>query len=232
MPTAIPESLAEKIISEKIREWELKKKKQKEQKIEDHPFLAIARDFGCGEEEIIPKLGKALNWKVYGRNLLDHLAKSEILSRDFIETLDEQEKSGLDNWVNFLIRSGALLQKDYVLKISRLIKVIATHESAIFLGRGAPLILKDKKEGLKIKLTAPFAHRVQNIMTVRNISKDEAEKMVLQKDKERKQFLQHYFDRDTENLTAFDIVFNTMTLDTGTICKVICLIFEEKNKRA
>ncbi|MFQ5672206.1 MAG: AAA family ATPase [Nitrospinales bacterium] len=228
----MPESLAEQIIAEKISEWAQKQKERKEQEkreaIRIHPFLTISRDFGCGEEEIIPALEKTLRWKVYGRTLLDHLAERETLSRRFIETLDEQDQNFLDNWINFLTRSGGVLQKDYVLKISRMIKVIAAQESAIILGRGAHLILREKKEGLKIKLTAPLAHRIQNIAKLRNIPPDEAETLVRQKDKERELFIQNNFRVDLQNDAEFDLIFNTMALATGMICKIIDLIFNEK----
>jgi len=230
----MPESLAEQIISEKIKEWELKRREQKKQEerkaIQIHPVLTISRDFGCREEEIIPALEKTLHWKVYGRTLLDHLAGRETLSRRFIETLDEQDQNFLDNWINFLTRSGGVLQKDYVLKISRMIKVIAAQESAILLGRGAHLLLREKKEGLKIKLTAPLAQRIQNIATLRSLSPDEAEALVRQTDKEREQFIQNHFHIDRENNAEFDIVFNTTAFATSTICKIIDLIFSDKGR--
>ena len=58
MPTTLPESLAEKIIAEKIHEWEVSKatarKARDRETLELHPFLALTRDFGCGEEKLIP----------------------------------------------------------------------------------------------------------------------------------------------------------------------------------
>ena len=57
MTTTIPESLAEQIIAEKIKEWEAKKARAAAAKDSEedtvHPFLAVIRDFGCAEEEII-----------------------------------------------------------------------------------------------------------------------------------------------------------------------------------
>ncbi|HIE80630.1 MAG TPA: hypothetical protein EYQ03_08405, partial [Nitrospinaceae bacterium] len=118
MPTTLPEPIADQIIADKIKEWEQKKQELKVGKgikeIKPHPFLTIARDFGCREEEIIPGLEKFLGWKVYGRNMLDHLARREQLSRSFIETLDEHRQNLIENWINFLIHSGSIMQHDYV----------------------------------------------------------------------------------------------------------------------
>lgn len=232
MTTTLPEAFAEKIISEKIEEWQVKKKRVQEQKdagaIKIYPFLTVARDIGCGEEKIIPQLESSLGWKVYGRNLLDFLANRDVLSRSFIETLDEKDQNLLDDWINYLIHSGAILQKDYVLKISRMIKVIVSQENAIFLGRGANFILLDKDEGVKIKLTAPFEQRVENIGKLRDLNPEDAEKLVLGKDKERTDFIKHYFNRDPRKSFGFDMVFNTGSVDVPLMCKMIRLLFEAK----
>jgi cytidylate kinase len=234
MSSTLPESLTEKIIAEKIKEWQLKKQQNKvksdQAKIEVHPFLAISRDFGCGEEKIIPHLEQALGWKVYGRNMLDHLAVTENLSRSFMETLDERRQLLVDKWVNYLIHSGAILPENYVMKISRLIKVIVAHESAIFLGRGCNYILEDKKEGLRIRLTAPFAERVKNIATLRSIPEKEAEEMVRETDRERKDFIKSYFGKEMNDQPSFDLAFNTSTVEPDAICKVIELLLEDKKK--
>ena len=151
MPTTMPESLADKVIAEKIAGWEESRKQVKVQRdrgtIEVFPFLTVARQLGCGEEALVSQLEKTLGWKVYGSNLLNHLAQRENLSRSFLETLDEHSLNHIDDWINFLIRSGAILQEDYVIQISRLMKVIIAQESAIIIGRGANHILADKKQG-------------------------------------------------------------------------------------
>jgi cytidylate kinase len=236
MPTVIPTSLADQIIAAKISEWEQKRSASKDRKkskeIQTYPFLTISRDFGCGEEEIIPKLEKDLKWKVYGRNLLDRLAQRESLSRNFMETLDEQKKSLLDDWIQFLTRSGAVLQDDYVIKISQMMKVIVSQESAIILGRGANYVLNDKKEGLNVKMTAPFQYRVENIMRVRGLTKAKAQKLVSETDKERVEFIKRYFNVNREQRVdvPFDLTINTKYISSKIICNAITMILEEKIK--
>ena len=232
MPTTMPETLAEKIIGEKIAEWEAHKKQEKEKKIEIFPFLTISRQFGCGEESLVPELEKALGWKVYGRNLLDHMAQRENLSRSFIETLDEHNRNGIDDWINYLIKSGAILQKDYVIKISQFMKVIVAQESAIILGRGGNRILADQKQGLNIRFVAPLEDRVKNIVALRKISATDARKMIQTTDKGREQFNKHYFSDDINDSSNFDTCFNTSSLSQDNICKTIALMSEEKQKTA
>jgi len=232
MPTTMPETLAEKIIGEKIAEWEAHKKQEKEKKIEIFPFLTISRQFGCGEESLVPELEKALGWKVYGRNLLDHIAQRENLSRSFIETLDEHNRNGIDDWINYLIKPGAILQKDYVIKISQFMRVIVAQESAIILGRGGNHILADQKQGLNIRFVAPLEDRVKNIAALRKISATDARKMIQTTDEEREQFNKHYFSEDINDSSNFDACFNTSSLSQDNICKTIALMSEEKQKTA
>ena len=229
MPTTLPEPIADQIIAEKIKEWEQKKQELKVGKgikeIKPHPFLTLARDFGCREEEIIPGLEKSLGWKVYGRNMLDHLARREQLSRSFIETLDEHRQNLVENWINFLIHSGSIMQHDYVVKISRLIKVIVAQENAIFLGRGINYILEDKKEGLRVRLTAPLTQRIKNISRLRNISEKEAEDLIIKTDQERRDFIKQNFKRDFGSCEGYDLVFNTTNFSNEIIFKTMALFF-------
>ena len=127
-----------------------------------------------------------------------------------------------------------MLQDDYVVKISQMIKVIVSHESAIILGRGANYVLHDVKEGLNIKLIAPFDYRVENIMRIRNLSKAKAVELVKDTDKERAGFINRYFtfDRSARIKVPFDIVFNTKNLGAESVCKSIFMFLEEKKKTA
>lgn len=228
MSNVIPESIAEQIIAEKIQEWNDNRKRAKKSQTEVHHFIAIARDFGCHEEEIIPRLEGALGWRVYGKDLINHIAEREELNRNFLETLDEKKQTQVDDWVNYLIHSGAILQKDYVLRISRLMKAIVMNENAILLGRGANFILKERKEGLRIKLTAPFEDRVKNIMDVRELGLIGAQQLVRKMDMERDEFINAYFKVDSIAGYKFDIAFNTSAIDTDQICKTVQFILKEK----
>jgi len=234
MSEAIPESISEKIISEKISEWEKKKKSGKTASTEigQHAFITISRDYGCGEEKLIPLLEKTFGWKVYGRNLLDHIARRDVLNRGFIETLDEQGEGLLDQWVNYLVKAGTLLPGEYIVKISKMMKVIVTHENAIFLGRGANYVLGDKPQGLRVKFTASFEHRVQNTSALNGISQQEAEDMVRKTDSERHKFLAKHFKVDPESQSDFDIILNTETIPPESICKILPQLVEVKKASA
>jgi hypothetical protein len=233
MSTTLPESHAEKVIAEKIKEWEDKKKGPRPPKeIGAHPFIAIARDYGCGEDKLIPLFEKTFGWKVYGRNLLDHIANRDALSRQFIETLDEHHENQLEQWVNYLISSGSLLPSDYMIKLSKLIKVVVTHENAIFLGRGTNYILQDKPHGVRVKLTAPFQDRVRHIAQLKNVSEKEAEEMVKRVDEERGEFIYQHFQKEYEDPSDFDIVLNTQSIPEESICKMISMVLEIKKHAA
>ncbi|MDP6712795.1 MAG: cytidylate kinase-like family protein [Nitrospinaceae bacterium] len=230
MPTTMPETLADGIIGEKIAEWETHRKLEKERKVVTFPFLTISRQFGCGEETLVPELEKTLGWKVYGRNLLDHIAQRESLSRSFIETLDENNHRGIDDWINYLIRSGAILQKDYVVKISQLMKVIIEQESAIILGRGGNRIFAGNKQGLNVRFVAPLEDRVKSIAALRKISTVDAERLIQTTDEEREEFHKSYFNEDINDSSNFDACFNTSSLTQENICKTIALMSDEKQK--
>ncbi len=234
MANVLPEVQADKMIQDKISEWETGKAQlktaQKEAAIRAHPFLTVSRDFGCGEETLVPLIEKTLGWKVYGRNLMDHIAERDSLSRGFIETLDEHHINLLDQWITFLIRTGAILPNDYIVKLSKMMRVIVSHESAIFVGRGANYILGEKNEGLFIKLTAPFDYRVQHIARLKDLPEKEAETRVRSIDVERGEFIKQYFKRDQEEPSDFDIIFNTKMVPADAICRLLVELLKARSE--
>ncbi|MGV7221955.1 MAG: AAA family ATPase [Nitrospinales bacterium] len=229
MINIIPASLAEKIISEKIKEWENKRKKTSEiEEVKPHPFLTVSRDFGCGEENILPALEKEFGWHVYGKDLLNFVVEQEGVSQAVLETLDEKKKEGIYDWVNFILSSGAIVQKDYVVKVSHIIKTIVSHESAIILGRGGNYILKGKPEGLRLKITAPFDDRVSHISHIREMSMESAKTLVMEKDNERQSFIENYFQENDKGLADFDLVINTNAFNEKSICDITRYAMNEK----
>ena len=229
MVNIIPAALAEKIISKKIKEWEKKRKMEIEAaERKPHPFLTISRDFGCGEESIVPALEKEFGWHVYGKDLLNYVVERDGVSHAVLETLDEKRKAHVYDWVEYILTSGYILQNDYVVKISRLIKTIIMQESAIILGRGGNHILKGKPEGLRIKITAPFDDRVSHISQIREMGLERAKDLVREKDLERQEFIDSYFHGNNNDLEDFDLVFNTKSFDENSICKITRFAMNER----
>ena len=150
------------------------------------------------------------------------------VSSAVLETLDEKKKGNVFDWVNYILSSGVILQKDYVLKVSRLIKTIVLQESAIILGRGGNHILKGKPEGLRIKLTAPFDDRVSHISQIREMGLARAKELVLQNDHDRKEFIDNYFQGADKDLENFDLVFNTKSFSEKSICNITQFAMKEK----
>ena len=229
MVNIIPDSLAEKIISEKIREWQAKRNKESEVvETNSNQFLTVSRDFGCREETIIPALEKEFGWHVYGKDLLNFVVEREGVSRAVLETLDEKRKGQVYDWVNYILGTGVIIQKDYVLKISHLIKTIVMQESAIILGRGGNHILKNKPEGLRIKITAPLDERISHISQYRAITLEEAKELVRQMDNERQGFIDVYFHENEQDTEDFDLVFNTKSFTDNAICNITHLAMNER----
>jgi cytidylate kinase len=142
--------------------------------------------------------------------------------------LDEKKQTQVDVWVNYLIHSGAVLQKDYVLRITRLMEAIVRNENAILLGRGANFILKGREEGLRIKLSAAFDDRVKYIMEVRDVISVAAHELVRKMDLERNVFIGAYFKVDSTVASEFDLAFNTSVINTDLICQTIKFVLKEK----
>ncbi|HJO01177.1 MAG TPA: cytidylate kinase family protein [Nitrospinaceae bacterium] len=89
-----------------------------------------------------------------------------------------------------------MLQRDYVVKISQLMKVIIEQESAIILERGGNRVFAGNKQGLNVRFVAPLDGRVKNIAALRKISTVDAERLIQTTDEEREEFHKNFFNED------------------------------------
>ena len=83
----------------------------------------------------------------------------------------------------------------------------AHHDSAVFLGRGAQFFLP-RDRGLAVRIGAPLERRIRWVAQQQQIEYRQAAQMVEQSDRERRDFVQHYFHRDTTDLHLYDLAIN------------------------
>ncbi|HEY3297037.1 MAG TPA: cytidylate kinase-like family protein [Armatimonadota bacterium] len=160
------------------------------------PVITISRSMGSGARIIAQKLSQDLGWSLWDKELLDAMADEASVSRKVVEEFDERSISD----VNILIRDilgehemGGFL---YPRHLIRAVLGIARLGNAIILGRGANFILP---RALNVRIDAPEALRVQNMITYENLTKEQAIEKLHRSDKERAQFLKKVFGKEVSD---------------------------------
>ncbi|EGJ72600.1 hypothetical protein Bcop_2448 [Bacteroides coprosuis DSM 18011] len=181
-------------------------------------IINIGRELGSGGRDIGQKLSEHLNFEFYDRKLIEIAAQESGLCKEFFEKADE--KASQTRWGSFFamrypfIGDGVVpsnfLSNDALFKIqSDVIRELAEKHSCIFVGRCADYILRNHPNCVSIFISSPHDDRVDRLCQRHNISKDEAEEMMIKADKGRSQYYNYYSYNTWGAAKTYDLCINS-----------------------
>ena len=196
------------------------------------PFISITRDFGCIANSIAQKLsieltklntkkGKTQEWKWINKEILIESAKELDLKPEKIKYVFlSQQKSAMDEFVSAMTKKYFKSDKYIRKTITNIIKSILSDGNVIIVGRGGVSFGTEIPRSLHVKLIAPFDWRAKRISENYKMEIAEAEKNLRKVDAERKQLIDNFFQKETDN-SIFDLIFNRKTVPEDQIIKTI-----------
>ena len=205
---------------------------------EPGPVITVSRECGCSGRLFAEKLTErinqkinnpAQNWKWVNKEILNLASKELKINPNQIKNLlKTEDKSFLDEIVS------SFTVKYYApdAKIKRAIKDVVRHLAVqgriVIVGRGSEAITRDIPHSLHVKLYAPLNWKVDIIRKRENISREEAEKLVLKTDKGRAKFVDEYLTK-VQDKVVYDIDFNCAKFSQDEIIEVIMKVAELKS---
>ena len=200
-----------------MAEWVSRQRAQKEGTVSPSgpvdwsTVLTISRQPGAGGHTVAKKVCDALGtgWKVWDREIIDALAESVNMRREMIEALDENVHSWLEQVVRDVFGVTTMETFAYRRHLAQVLLSIAHQGNAVIVGRGANSLLK---HGLNVRLRASRDFRVRETMTGENLNREQAEKRVREIDKRRAEFTKSVFERDIDDIDAYDMILRTDVL--------------------
>lgn len=212
------------IIEDQAKKWELSQKKKFNQTI--RPVIAISRLPGSGGWFLAQKVAKDLKMDYWDRQIIEEVAKSAKVSKRMIKSLDEQDRSMLDDWIESLGERNVWAY-EFMEHLTKVISAIGAHGNAVIVGRGASYILPPEA-CLRVGVTAPLEVRVNNVAAFFKVSKEEARQRILTVESERVAFMKKYFNMDVLDPIHYDIVINTQFLNLEEASKIVIAAYESK----
>ena len=137
-----------------------------------------------------------------------------------METLDERGMNIVDDIVSALVHEHHLWPDEYSKLLLKILNTIGKHGNAIILGRGGNCALK-KFNTLRVRIVAPDHLRREYIQKTRDLSLDDAEKLMISTDANRSAFVKRYFNSDANDPANYDLILNTGTLSVDKAVQVI-----------
>lgn len=161
--------------------------------------ITISRKLGSMGTYIGRKLAERLGYDYVDKERLSKIMKDYGFSKfdNIYETVPgfwEKYDEYRDMTINFL---------------AEVILAVAHHGNVVIAGRGSFGLLDAFSDVINIRIKAPKSCRVHRVMEDRNITEDEAKKIVKQNDKVRRSFVESDFRFDYNNSTEFDLILDT-----------------------
>jgi len=194
---------------------------------EVHPFLAVSRESGIGTEQLTRGLAAKLGWDVMDKDLLDYIEKTYDTPQGMLEYVDERTTSWLLEALGKWFDPSMVTQSEYVRRLGRVVLMAAHTASVIFVGRGAQFFLP-RESGVSVKIIAPVEKRVQRVMARHGLDRSQAKRRMEQTDQSRRDFVQRYFQRDSNDPHLYDVVVN---LDRFSVEDATDIIADACHKR-
>lgn len=192
--------------------------------------ICIGRELGSGGREVARLLSERLSIPCYDRELLSRASKESGLATEFFEHSDERTfLSTLRGWLQGGMdgrEQGSVLSEDHLFQLqSETIAQIAQEGPAIFLGRCADYVLRDRPDTITIFLTASLEDRIKRLEQTLGVNEKEAREMIEKGDRKRAAYYNFYTFKKWGAAASYDFCFNTSLLGVEkTVDLIIRLI--------
>lgn len=185
------------------------------------PVIAITREPGSGGEAIARQLARELGLVLYDWEILEQIAKDAHVSAQVVASLDVKNQSGLDEWLSGFGRGFGFSSYQYMQTLRRVLFTVATHGSAVILGRGANFLLPPEKRTLGLCLVAPREVRVSNTVREFHLSQESARKRLAAADRQQWLWVRKNCHADSNDATHYHMVLNTAWIAPEAIVRLV-----------
>jgi len=194
-------------------------------------IITLEREFGSGGGGIAAELARRLGWKLWDQQLTSEIAQRAQVTESAVALCDERVDSRLYRlakafWRGSYERSIPLADShafdtDRVMAIvGEIMRMIAAEGNAVIVGRGGPFFLRERKDTFRVFTYAPHDEKIRRLVAMGK-SREEAEDLVENVDKERRAYIKHYFNAEWPTRALYHLMINTVVGDENVIAMIL-----------
>jgi len=189
------------------------------------PTITISREFGCEAFPVSEELLKLVQertgeqWVLVDKSLLTAVAREHRVAEDIFHDLGQKP-----HWLDEMFATlspGWKSEAGYYELICNQIASIAMAGNAIFVGLGAAIITKSLKNCHHFRLVADQEFKVRSISRRLGISRQEAELLIDERQKERDRIIRTLLDADAHDPLYYHMTFNNTKIRNNRIARTI-----------
>ena len=182
-------------------------------------IITIGREYGSGGREIGKRVASKLGIPFYDKEVLTRAAEESGLCHELFERHDEKASVG-----GMLTSAGGagmsmatahvglqmpLNQRVFLAQFDAISKIAQEEGSCVIVGRCADYVLKDLEHVTHVFIYASQEKRIERIMRVENVTRDQARDLIRKTDKQRKNYYNFFADGNWGLRSNYDLMIRT-----------------------
>lgn len=186
-------------------------------------IITIGREHGSNGHEIAKLLAQELGYECYDKEIVDRAAEKSGFSREILSSYDEKKVASYvvatPHYVG--MSEGFRLNMQITAAQFDTIRSLAEAGNAIFVGRCADYILRERKDLVRVFILADKDFRIKTMMERRNLTEEQAKKLIKEVDKDRASYYKYYTDQNWGDAVNYDLCINSGRLGVEGAVKII-----------
>lgn len=182
-------------------------------------IVAFARELGAGGREIGERVAHALQAELLDNEIVDLVAARLGAPAAYVQAHDEHVESFVERLFRIITAAypeayAAQGLPDWseerlVHLTASIIQEHARTASLVVIGRGAPILLKERADVVRVLITAPAQTRANRLSQRKGYSIEEALREIRISDQHRSAYMLQHYHADWRNPVNYDLVINT-----------------------
>ena len=153
-------------------------------------IITISRLTGSGGREIATATAEALNFQ-----LIDRSAMDMVIDQQFPVRTEQLSRIKKDRKVYDEMMRSAIAE-------------LAAAHNVVILGSGAQFLFARVAASLHVQIVAPLPYRIARVMRTAQVDRQEAEKIIADRDREKETFIRTLYGKDWRDPAHYDLVLN------------------------
>lgn len=180
--------------------------------------ITIEREYGAGGSVVAEELARHFGWQVLDQELTKRIAAEACVDHKVVEGCDECIDRPLRRLAKVFWRGSyermlpmsdeRVFDADCMVEMAtKIITEAGNQGRCVIVGRGAPYILRQRRDAFHVFLYAPRDFKIQRLS--HRMSEKEATDLVDTIDRERAEFIKRYFNKDWPCRALYNMMINT-----------------------
>ncbi|HLZ57621.1 MAG TPA: cytidylate kinase-like family protein [Ktedonosporobacter sp.] len=206
--------------------------------------ITISREYGSGGGEIASRLAARLGWQLVDHEIVVRVAQELDIPLAEAEANDEYVESTVSRILTSMrmiypTMSTVEPVPDLVLTdpqayqdaLSKVVNAAVTAGRVVIVGRGAQVLLANRRDVLHARVVAPLEQRIAYVMQREGLNRDAARGRIQLKESDRHRYLQAQYHRHSDDPHLYDLVLNTGVLSLDNAVDLIYQTLQYKAMR-